>query len=124
MRKSYKDLEIYQIAHQLAVEIHKLTLPLPQFEIYEEGRQIRKSSKSIAACIVEGFGRRQYKNDFIRFLVYALASADETKEHLSLLYETRSLEDQEQYTRLMSEYEKLGRKIYAFIQAVESGHLT
>ena len=68
MSKRYRDLEIYQVAHKLAVEIHKMKLELPKFEMYEEGRQIRKSSKGIVACIVEGFGRRQYKNDFIRFL--------------------------------------------------------
>jgi four helix bundle protein len=97
MAMSYKDLEIYQIAHKLAVEVHKMTLGLPKFEIYEEGSQIRKSSKGIPACIVEGFGRRQYKNDFIRFLVFAHASNDETKEHLDLLFETGSLKDEDQY---------------------------
>ncbi len=82
---SYKDLEIYQIAHKLAVEIHKMTLQdLPKFEMYEEGSQIRKSSKGIVSCIDEGYGRRKYKNDFIRFLVYAQSSNDEKREHLSL----------------------------------------
>lgn len=82
---SYKDLEIYQIAHKLAVEIHKMALQdLPKFEMYEEGSQIRKSSKGIVSCIVEGYGRRKYKNDFIRFLVYAQSSNDEKREHLSL----------------------------------------
>ena len=122
---SYKDLEIYQIAHKLAVEIHKMTLQdLPKFEMYEEGSQIRKSSKGIVSCIVEGYGRRKYKNDFIRFLVYAQSSNDETKEHLSLLFETGSLEDQEKYQYFISEYENLGKKIHNFISAVELGHLS
>ncbi|MFQ5855924.1 MAG: four helix bundle protein [Anaerolineae bacterium] len=68
--QSYRDLEIYQLAHKLAVEVHKMTLKLPRFEMYEEGRQIRKSSKSIPNTIVEGFGRRRYKGDFVRFLTY------------------------------------------------------
>ena len=121
---NYESLEIYQIAHKLAVDIHKMTLGLPKFEMYEEGSQVRRSSKSIVACIVEGFGRRKYKKDFIRFLVFAQASTDETKEHLSLLSETGSLEDQKQYEKFNSEYQKLGRKIHNFIKAVESGHLT
>ncbi|MBU2102769.1 MAG: four helix bundle protein, partial [Candidatus Omnitrophica bacterium] len=59
--QSYKDLAIYKIAYQLAVEIHKMTLErLPKFEMFEEGGQIRRSSKSIPATIVEGFGRKQY----------------------------------------------------------------
>jgi four helix bundle protein len=124
MSKSYKDLEIYQRAHKLAVEVHKVTLRLPKIEMYEEGSQIRRSSKAIPSCIVEGFGRRQYRNDFVRFLVFAQASNDETKEHLSLLFETGSLEDQGEYKNLLSEYEHLGKKIHHFLKAVESGHLT
>ena len=61
---------------------------LPKFETYEEGSQIRRSSKSIATSIVEGFGRKRYQQEFIKYLTYALASCDETKEHLELLFET------------------------------------
>jgi len=49
---SYKDLEIYKLSHKLAVEIHGVTLKeLPKFEMYEEGSQIRRSSKSIVTNI-------------------------------------------------------------------------
>ena len=90
--QSYKDLEIYQLSHKVAIGIHKVTLEnLPKFEMYEEGSQIRRSSKSIPATIVEGFGRKQYQQEYIKYLTYALASCDETKEHLELLFETGSL---------------------------------
>jgi hypothetical protein len=58
---SYRDLEIYQLAHALALRVHEMTLSLPKFELYEEGSQIRRSAKSAVANIVEGFGRRRYK---------------------------------------------------------------
>lgn len=51
---SYKDLEIYQLSYELAVKMHKFTLKLPKYEQYEEGAQVRKSSKGVTACIVEG----------------------------------------------------------------------
>ena len=124
MSQSYKDLEIYQRAHRLAVDIHKMSLNLPKFEMFEEGSQIRRSSKSISTNIVEGFGRRRYKNDFVRFLVFAQASNDETKEHLDLLFETGSLGDENLYNHFLNEYENLGRKTHHFIKSVESGHLT
>jgi four helix bundle protein len=54
-----------------------MSLKLPKFELYETGSQIRRSMKSVKANIVEGYGRRYYKNDFIRFIIYALASTDE-----------------------------------------------
>ena len=76
--KSYRDLEIYQLSFEVAKELRKLSLKLPKYEFYEEGSQLRKSSKGVCSCIVEGYGRRKYKNDFIRFLNYAQASCDET----------------------------------------------
>ena len=125
MRKktqSYRDLEIYLLSKSLAVQVHKITLKdLPKHELYEEGNQIRRSSKSVVSNIVEGFGRKRYKNEFIQFLTYSLASCDETKSHLELLYETGSLK-QKLYEELFHEYEKLGSKIYNFREAVIKKH--
>jgi len=45
--KSFKDLEIYITAFDLAKRVHRALLTLPQFELYEQGSQIRRSSKSI-----------------------------------------------------------------------------
>jgi len=120
---TYKDLDIYKLSHKLAVEIHKMTLKLPKFEMYEEGAQIRRSSKSVSTNIVEGFGRRRYKQEFIQYLIYSLASCDETKEHLQYLYDTGSLKDKEQFNYFMTGYEELGAKLSKFISAVERGHL-
>jgi len=83
--KSYKELDIYKNSYNLALEVHKLTLGLPKFEQYEEGSQLRKSSKSIVSNIVEGYGRKRYKKELLKFLTYALASNDETKLHLSFI---------------------------------------
>ena len=69
--KSYRDLEIYSLSKALAIKIHQMTLSLPGFEKFEEGAQIRRSSKSITSLIVEGYGRRRYKADFIKYLVFA-----------------------------------------------------
>ena len=122
--QTYKDLEIYQLSHELAIKIHKVSLSLPKFELYEEGSQVRRAAKSIPANIVEGFGRRRYKNEFIRFLTFALASCDETKEHLKILSETGALKDNDIFDGTIQKYEELGRKIHNFIKAVESGHKT
>lgn len=55
---SYKKLEIWQLAREVVIGIHKMTRhKLPKFEMYEEGSQIRKSSKSVKSTIVEGYGR-------------------------------------------------------------------
>jgi four helix bundle protein len=120
---SYKDMEIWQIAREAANEIHALTLnDLPKFEMFETGTQIRRSSKSTRSNIVEGYGRRGYKQDFLKFLTYAMASNIETIDHLESLYETKSFIDEEKYKTLHEKLDILGKKIYLFIQAVQKEH--
>lgn len=121
---SYKKLEIWELARALSIDIHKMTLKLPPFEMYEEGRQIRKSIKNVRSTIVEGYGRRRYKQDFIKFITYALASNDETIDHLNTLFETGSMNEEELYSDLNSRLNKLGVKINNFLAALEKGHLS
>jgi four helix bundle protein len=97
---------------------------LPQFELYEEGSQIRRSIKSVKSNLVEGYGRRRYKQEFIRFLTYSLSSCDETTDHLETLYETESLKDEPLYQDLHKRLQILGKKINLFIQSVEKEHKT
>ena len=122
---SYKKLAIWQLAREVAIDVHKMTLEkLPKYEMIEEGAQIRRSSKSIKSNIVEGYGRRRYKQDFIKFLTYALASNDETIDHLENLFETNSLQDGGCYKRLHDKLEILGKKLNLFIQSAQQDHNT
>src|SRR5262245_18474313 len=120
--QSYRDLEIYQIAHRLAVEVHKATLTeLHKFETYQEGSQIRRASKSISINLVEGFGRRKYKAEYIRFLIFSLSSCDETIEYIRLLGDTESLAPS-RCDYFFTQYDQLSKRINAFIRAVEFNH--
>jgi len=120
---SYKKLQIWQLARELVIDIHRMTLTkLPKFEMFEEGSQIRRSIKSVKSTIVEGYGRRIYKQEFIRFLNYAIASNDETIDHLETLFETESLTDEDLYETIHDKLEVLGKKLNLFIQSVERGH--
>jgi four helix bundle protein len=122
---NYRDLEIWQLARALTIDIHRMTVnELPKFELYEEASQIRRSMKSVRSNIVEGYGRRRYKQEFIRFLIYALSSNDETTDHLEVLYETSSLTNEALFSDLHTRLDTLGRKLNNFLQAVESGHRT
>jgi four helix bundle protein len=120
---SYRNLEIWKLAKTLVADIHKMSLTkLPKFEMYEEGSQIRRSMKSIRSNIVEGYGRRRYKQEFIHFLTYSQASCDETIDHLEMLFETGSLKDEPLFKNLFERLNELGRKINLFTQSVEAGH--
>jgi len=70
---NYRDLEIYPEAKRLAIKVHTMSIALPKFELYETGSQIRRSSKSVTAMIVEGYPRRRYKLDPVKYLIYAIA---------------------------------------------------
>ncbi|NQW29092.1 MAG: four helix bundle protein [Ignavibacteria bacterium] len=120
---NYRDLEIWQLSRVLTIDIHKMTLHnLPKFEMFEEGAQIRRSMKSIKSNIVEGYGRRRYKQDFIRFLNFAHSSCDETVDHLETLFETESLAEKSVYEDLHKRLDTLGSKLNCFIQSVELNH--
>jgi len=122
---SYKKLKIWQLARELVIDIHKMTLhKLPKHEMFEEGGQIRKSIKSVKSTIVEGYGRRRYKQEFIRFLIYAIASNDETIDHLETLFDTESLTDKKLYETIHDKLEILGKRLNLFIQSVERGHVS
>jgi four helix bundle protein len=122
---SYRNLEIWKLSRSLTTDIHKMSLTkLPKFEMFEEGTQIRRSMKSVRSNIVEGYGRRRYKQDFIHFLTYAQASCDETIDHLEILSETGSLTDEPLFKDLFRRLDELGRKINSFTQTVEASHRT
>lgn len=110
------------LAREVVIEVHGMTMKLPKFELYEEGSQIRRSSKTTKATIVEGYGRKGYKQDWIKFLIYALSSNDETMDHLENLWDTKSLTDESIFINLKTKIETLGKMLNKFLQAVEQEH--
>ena len=119
MNKGHKNLQIYHMAHQLAIQIHQMTLALPAYERFEEASQIRRSSKSVVANIVEGYALRKYKNEFVHYLFRAYGSCEETVEHLELLFDSASLKDETLYKQLLNTANNLCGKILRYIQAVD-----
>jgi four helix bundle protein len=120
--KGFRDLEVYQKAFDLAIRVHEMTMKLPKYEMFEQGSQVRRSSKSIKDNIAEGFGRRRYKTEFIRYLIFAHASCDETMSQLELInflyFKQKPIDD------IIAEYESLSKQINTFIQYVEANWRT
>mgnify|MGYP003973589521 CR=1 FL=1 len=81
MYKSFKEMPIWKLSMELAVEIFEITESFPKKEDYGVTSQIRRSALSISANIAEGFGRF-HNNDKINFYYYARGSATETQSHL------------------------------------------
>ena len=117
--KSYKDLDVYNLSLTLFYKTHKASLKLPHYELYELGSQIRRSSDSIVTNIVEGYGRKRYKHDFIKFLTYSHASNLETQCHLEKL-QFLYTELSDELGALKIEYDLLGAKLFSFLRYVEN----
>jgi len=115
--KSYKDLEICTQAFDLAVRIYFKTIKLPNPDKFETGSQIRRSSQSIKDNIVEGYGRRRYKADFIKFLVYSHASLLESTSQAEFL---NTVHPDTGWKEIEEELNKTGVKIHNFIDYVEA----
>ncbi len=120
--KNYKDLEIYKKSFELAIMIHELSLKLPKSEQFVLGSQIRRSAQSTRSNIVEGYGRREYKAEFIRFLIFSQSSCDETISHLEMVIKIYPyiLKDR----NLLKEHEILGKMINNFIKYVRQNWKT
>ena len=115
MIKSYRDLEVYQEAYQLVLEIYAITRQMPESERRELGYQLRRAAVSIPANIAEGYGRKESDAEFKHFLRTALGSNNEVTVLLDLAHDLCYIAD-EIHQQLSRRYETLGRKIYTLIQ--------
>jgi four helix bundle protein len=111
--KTFEDLVVWQKAHQLVLEVYRLTREFPRSEIYGLSSQFRRAAVSVAANIAEGFKKRG-KADKLRFLNIAQGSLEESRYYLIL---ARDLEygDVSAATRLLEETSKL---LEAYLQAI------
>ncbi len=98
---SFRNLRVWQEAHNLTKEIYKLTGRFPIAERYRLVDQLCRAAASVAANIAEGTGRYSNK-DFIKFLYVSRGSLEETRNFLVLAYDLKYINK--------SEYEKLDIK--------------
>jgi four helix bundle protein len=100
--KDFRDLKVWEKAHQLTLDIYRTSASFPRQETYGLTSQIRRSSASVAANIAEGCGRRG-NGEFHRFLQIAAGSASELDYHLLLGKDLQYL--------AMVEYKELSQKL-------------
>ncbi len=62
--KSFRDLDVYKLSRELAKEIFELSKSFPKEEIYSLTDQVRRSSRSIGAQILEAWAKRRYERHF------------------------------------------------------------
>ena len=111
---SYRDLEVYQEAYRLGLEVHRLTLSFPDIERYALADQMRRASKSVAANIAEGWGMQSQRN-FAKFLGQSLGSVNEMQVHLDYARDLEYITG-ERSSELLERYVVLGRRVYRLME--------
>jgi four helix bundle protein len=109
--KSFRDLEVYQEALDLAIEIDKLLKTFPKDEKFLLVDQMKRASRGIAPLIAEGYAKRESIKEFRKFVRTALAEANEMTTHLELASRLGYIKDQALTTSLIERYDVLGKKL-------------
>ena len=115
--RSYRDLDVWQLAIELTVKCYRLTSKFPEDEAYGLSSQIRRSAVSIAANIAEGWGRDQ-TGQFIQFLRISQGSARELETHL-IVAERVGLSLGNAETNPAPECERVCKMLRALIRSLE-----
>ncbi len=116
MAKTFKELKVWQRAHELVLAVYRTAESYPVSERYGLTSQIRRSAASVATNIVEGHKRASDK-DFAHFLNMADGSLEETKYHLLLAHDLNYL-DTVEYEKLMILADEVGRMLAGFQRVV------
>jgi four helix bundle protein len=114
--KDFRKLDVWHKAHQLAVQIYKVTEKFPSSEIYGLTSQLRRAGVSIPTNLAEGCGRSS-DPDLARFIGMAMGSASEV-EYLLLLTRELGLLDRETSHALETQIVEIKKMLAALIKSV------
>jgi four helix bundle protein len=112
--RGHRDLKVFQLSYRLAIEIFHLSKHFPREEVYSLTDQIRRSSRSVAANLAEGFRKRRYPNMLVNKLTDCDGEATETQVWLDFALDCGYL-SHENHDRLTKGYEEVGRMLQGMI---------
>jgi four helix bundle protein len=116
--KDFRQLQVWQKAHQLTLAVYQITADFPRQEVYGLTAQLRRSSSSIAANLAEGCGRNG-DAEFARFCSIARGSASELECHL-LLARDLQLIQLEAYQLLSAQTSDVKRMLSGLLQKLKA----
>ena len=111
MIKSVSNLEVFSLSYSFAMDVFNVSREFPKEERYSLTDQVVRASRSIAANIAEGWGKRIYENEFKKHLIYSMGSLEESKLWLMFAKDCKYLSPQ-LYDSLYAKCDVLGAKIY------------
>jgi len=116
--KSHKDLDVYQLAYKLAMEIFELSKSFPKEERYALTDQIRRCSRSVPANIAEAFRKRRYQKAFVAKLSDSEGEAAETQTWLDFARDSKYI-SKDICSNLNLEYDYVLGKLVNMINSPE-----
>ena len=108
--RGFRDLKVYQLAFNLAMEIFYESKKFPSEEKYSLTDQIRRASRSVPSNIGEGYRKKRYPKMFVSKIADADGEATETHVWLDFAYECGYL-SQNRQLELRQGYEEVGRML-------------
>jgi len=116
--KGFRDLKVYQLSYELALEIFELTKTFPKDEKYSLVDQIRRSSRSVPTNIAEAWYKRIYPKSFISKLVDSAGEAGETEVWIDFaFYHGYLLKEKKEY--LLTRYGEVHKMLNSMINQPE-----
>jgi four helix bundle protein len=115
---TYKDLDVYKRAYNLALKVYRFSLKLPKEIQYDLADQIRRASRSIPSNIAEGYSRNKSNKDKINFLNDALGSNEEILFNLDFMKDAELI-SKNSYQELYEEYIICGKQLYRLINTLK-----
>lgn len=115
---TYKNLEIYQLAFNLAIKVYRLNVTLPVAALLNQGNKLRWTSLKMKDLIAEGFSGRKGTEEMVR-LLNLVSSLN--LEVVSLLKKIKSGNgENKQIAELIKSYRMLGRKVEEHLESLQS----
>ena len=119
LTRRFEDLDVFQRAYKVSLELHRVSLQMPRTEQYALADQVRRASKSICAKLAEGFGRQaQSKAEFQRFIRMSIGSADEMRVWLRYCFDLGYISN-EQWQTWRDEYEQIAKMLQGLHRSLE-----
>jgi four helix bundle protein len=115
--KSFRDLQVWQRAHELVLLVYQVTENFPEQERFGITAQLRRSAASIPANIAEGYGRRTTR-ELLQSLAVANGSLEETRYFLLLSSDLKYLES-DAYNRLSTNCDSVGQMLGALVRSLK-----
>jgi four helix bundle protein len=115
--RSFEVLLVYQRLFELHLEVHRLTMSFPKFELFELGSQLRRSSNSAPSNLAEGWNNK-HLNIYLEGINRAFGELRETKHHLSVAFR-KSYFSEAVYENLVKRYDECARMLRGLERSLE-----